>query len=122
MHELYSSGLHRNQKVITVFVGGASMPSHRQCYAALTMDPEVEAPVLVVPFGGLPFEGAPDDDAAAMMVISQNTPQYVETGFYYRCTRVLGLLLVKVLVQRDFRHKSQSVHSGKGFADNLTLN
>ena len=122
MHELYSSGLHRNQKVITVFVGGTIVPSQRQCCTAVTMDPEVDAPVLVIPFGGLPFEGAEDDNAAALMLISQNTPQYVETGFYYRCTRVLGLLLVKVLVRRDFRNKSQTVHSGKGFAENLSLN
>ena len=122
MHELYSSGLHRNQKVITVFVGGTSIPSERQCCAALTMDPEIEAPVLVIPFGGLPFEDDEDDNTVGMMMISHNTPNYLGTGFYYRCTRVLGLLLVKVLVERHRGTRPEPVQSGRHLADNLSLN
>jgi len=122
MQELYSSGLHKNQKVVTVFIGAKDIPSDRQCGDALMMDPEIQAPVLVIPFGGLTFEGAEDDDVVAELMISRDTPDFMETDFSYRCTRVRDLLLIKVLVPRSFGKLSEPVQSDKDVADELSRN
>ena len=72
------------------------------------MDPEIEAPVVMIPFGGLNLDRAEDDNALALQMISQTTPEYAGRGFYYRCTRIIDVLLIKVLVARTARDRSCS--------------
>ena len=114
MHELYSSGLHDHRKVVTVFVGGTDIPSRKECCVALTMDPEITAPVLVIPFGGLPFDGVEDDDSVAMIMISQNTPDFIGAGFCHRCTRIRDVLLIKVMTERTGGSRARSKPATRG--------
>ena len=117
----YSSGKLRDTKVISVFIGGRHIPSQYQCQIILAMDPEIESPVLVVPFGGLPFDNVADDESVARTMISQNTPNFMKAGFQYRCTRIRGLLLIKVLAQKPCCC-SQPVQYGNDTANNINLN
>jgi hypothetical protein len=97
---MYSRRTARNRNVVVVSVGGNGVPCSGLCDTVLTMDPEIEFPVLAIPFGGVVSAGVQYDDSTARSIISQTTPEYAGGGFYYRCTRILDVLLVKVLVDR----------------------
>jgi hypothetical protein len=118
---LYANRSNGGQKVVTVFVGGSETPCRRQCETVLAMDPEIEPPVVVIPFGGLRPDRAEDDDSVAQRMIWQTTPGYARGGFSYRCTRITGMLLVKVLVARSERDVACSRRPYEGSLD-MTLN
>ena len=92
---------HNKSKVIAAFVGGREIPSWSECQWVLALDSEVELPVLVIPFGGDDFDLSRWNDADVYNLVFQITPEFCREGFFYRCTRVLDKLLVKVSVKRD---------------------
>jgi hypothetical protein len=94
----YSDGSHRDKKVITVFVGGCDLPDRDQCDTLLTMDPEIEPPVLVIPFGGVKSQGVQDENFVARWMIANMAPKYFDDSFYYKCMWISDFLLIKVLV------------------------
>ena len=99
MQVLYSSERTRTYRVVAVFVGGREIPDRSRCETVLAMDPEVETPVPVIPFGGVESM-AVGDASSTIQVFAAAAPEYLGDGFSYRCTRILDLLLVKVLVRR----------------------
>jgi hypothetical protein len=117
---LYSNGTRNNQKVITVFVGASDTPCRRLCETVLAMDPEIEAPVVVIPFGGLQSDWTEDDDLVARQMILRTTPGFAGDSFSFRCTRIIDVLLIKVLVARTGRDQSRVAPSYDGW--DLPLN
>ena len=93
--------IHDKSKVIAVFIGGREIPSWQECQWMMALDREVELPVLVIPFGGDDFDPSRWNDADAYGLVFQITPEFCREGFFYRCTRILDKLLVKVLVKTD---------------------
>jgi hypothetical protein len=122
MQTYYLYGQRRNSKVICVFVGGEVIPSHSDCCTVLAMDPEIEPPVLVIPFGGLEDRGADRDDFFAREMIMLATPNYVDDRFCYRCTRIRDKLLIKVLVERESVRQTSPARCGDNAADRVSLN
>ncbi len=104
---LYSSDRPRSTRVVAVLLGGWGIPTRSRCETVLAMDPEVDSPVAVLPFGALEV-GATYDRSWATEMIAKMAPEYSGPAFTYRCTRIQELLLVKVLVQRTLYNNSES--------------
>ena len=102
MLELYSHQRQKKWRVAMAFIGGEIMPTYLQCCAILTMDPDIDTTIMVVPFTGLVDDGSEDDDSIARRIIRRASPMFAENGFPYKQNRIQGLLLIKVLVPRDF--------------------
>jgi hypothetical protein len=98
---LYSRHARRDHKVITVFVGGSEIPCRRECETVMAMDPEIESPVVTIPFGGVASPRGQNDDLTARMMISQGAPECTGPSFRYRSTRILNYLVIKVFVERS---------------------
>jgi len=83
-------------KVVTVLIGGrAASPSRGQCCAALSMDPDIEPPVEVIPFQ-LP-EAVTDINDFAVALIKERAPRFLDGPFFITSTLVGSFLLIKVL-------------------------
>jgi len=122
MDVLYSSGQHQDQKVVTVFVGASQVPSPAECCTVLAMDPEIQTPVLVIPFGGLPLSGGDDDESVARLMIQENTPGFMDAPLSYRCTRILNILLIKILADRTSGGRVEPTQRGNYPADSVSPN
>ena len=122
MDVLYSSGQHQDQKVVTVFVGASQVPSPAECCTVLAMDPEIQTPVLVIPFGGLPLSGVDDDESVARLMIQENTPGFMDAPLSYRCTRILNMLLIKILADRTSGGRVEPTQRGNYPADSVSPN
>ncbi len=96
MRAQYSSQDSRNYRVIAALVGGPTIPNLLRCDAAVTMDPEIDAPVLVIPFkyNAGDFEG--QDAEASWSAIQSYLPELADSDCSFGCTRILDLLVVKV--------------------------
>ncbi len=96
---VYSREKERDSRVVAVVVAGREVPSRGRCDTVLAMDPEIDSPVAVFSFGGLK-PGDACDRAWARDILSMMAPEYSRPEFTFRCTRVLDLVLVKVLVRK----------------------
>jgi hypothetical protein len=96
---LYSSERSRDYRVVAVLVAGQEMPTRDRCEVAVAMDPEIDSAVAVFPVGGL-MDGEECNHTRVRAILSLTAPEYAPPEFTLRCTRILDLVLVKVLVRR----------------------
>ncbi len=89
----------RDYRVVAVLVAGRETPDRARCDTVLAMDPEIDSAVAVFPFGGL-SDRETFDVALASNILTTIAPEYSRREFTLRCTRILDLVLVKVLIRR----------------------
>ena len=88
----------QTQKVVAVYIlGRGGGPSQGKCDSALQLDPDIQPPVRVYPFGGLTLRRGQFDDDFAIAMLLKNNPEFTKGGYSYKCTWVHDLFLIKII-------------------------